>query len=181
MTIENPIAGPEKTNFTEINLSEVEKKKAPKRVVHFSDGVLEEFSTDDEELDGDNPDTQPLIDPKTLPWVPYFGYMIWWLGSRTLAVCDYLGENLAWILGITSPKFQYELDQYERMAKEEEEFEKYIKAENAGWSVNDSENNAKNIILLQPRVISNDAFDVQTDDTAGNEKLNMKRKLIAGS
>jgi len=154
MTVDNSSANSEKASFTEISLCETERKKFPKRLVYFSDGVLEEYSTDEEELDGTS-DTQPLIDPKALPWMPYFGYMMWWVGSRALAVCDYLGENLAWFLGITSPKFQYELDQYERMAKEEEEFENYIKSENAGWSINDADNTINHTIELQPQASPN--------------------------
>lgn len=45
---------------------EIGRKKSPKRLVYFSDGVLEEYSTDEEEMDGVNPDTQPLIDPVSL-------------------------------------------------------------------------------------------------------------------
>lgn len=35
--------------------------------------------------------------------------------------CDYMGEKLAWWFGITKPKFLYEIEEYERMKKEEEE------------------------------------------------------------
>ncbi|XP_035220961.1 protein FAM177A1-like isoform X2 [Stegodyphus dumicola] len=118
MTNDNPNSQSDKMSFTEINLSEIKEKKLPKRLVYFSDGILEEYSSDEDICDGECQDTQPLIDAKTLPWIPYFGYLIWWIGSRTLSVCDYLGENLAWFLGITSPKFQYELEQYEKIVKE---------------------------------------------------------------
>lgn len=33
-------------------------------------------------------------------------------------MCDYLGEKLAGLLGITSPKYQYAIDEYYRMRKE---------------------------------------------------------------
>ncbi|GFV00176.1 protein FAM177A1 [Trichonephila clavipes] len=75
----------EKTSFTEINLAELQRKKAPKRLVYFSDGILEEYSTDEDEFDNANQDAQPLIDPKTLPWIPYFGYWFWYMGSQALA------------------------------------------------------------------------------------------------
>ncbi|GIX84071.1 protein FAM177A1 [Caerostris extrusa] len=77
----------------------------------------EEYSSEEDDCDSSTKDTQPLVDPKTLTWIPYIGYMFWWVGSQTLAVCDYLGENLAWFLGITSPKFQYEIDQIEKIMK----------------------------------------------------------------
>ncbi|XP_020357005.1 protein FAM177A1 isoform X1 [Oncorhynchus kisutch] len=40
-----------------------------------------------------------------------------------LSVCDYLGERMASLFGITSPKYQYAIDEYYRMKKEEEEEE----------------------------------------------------------
>lgn len=36
--------------------------KQPKRILHFSDGVLEEYSTDEEEVDGLQKD-QTVVDP----------------------------------------------------------------------------------------------------------------------
>ncbi|GBO28125.1 hypothetical protein AVEN_125539-1 [Araneus ventricosus] len=50
-------------SFTEINLTELQRKKAPKRLVYFSDGILEEYSSDEDEVDNAAKDTQPLIDP----------------------------------------------------------------------------------------------------------------------
>ena len=44
------------------------------------------------------------------------------------AVCDYLGEKLAYFFGITSPKFQYALTELDRMQEEEKE-EEEIRAE----------------------------------------------------
>jgi hypothetical protein len=35
-----------------------------------------------------------------------------------------VGEKLAWWLGITKPKFLYEIEEYNRMKKEQEEKEK---------------------------------------------------------
>lgn len=34
------------------------------------------------------------------------------------AVCDYMGEKLASLFGITTPKYQYAIDEYYRMKKE---------------------------------------------------------------
>lgn len=36
-----------------------------------------------------------------------------------------MGEKLAWWLGITKPKFQFEIEEYKRMQKEEEEARQY--------------------------------------------------------
>ncbi|GFV00170.1 protein FAM177A1 [Trichonephila clavipes] len=79
----------------------------------------------------------------------------------SFSVCDYLGEHLAWFLGITSPKFQYEIEQFEKMAKEEEELQKHIKSENAGWST--AENNSSNTIALQPQSNSFKKDPIQQD------------------
>ncbi|XP_073751186.1 signal recognition particle subunit SRP54 isoform X3 [Callorhinus ursinus] len=38
-------------------------------------------------------------------------------------VCDFLGEKIASVLGISTPKYQYAIDEYYRMKKEEEEEE----------------------------------------------------------
>lgn len=35
-----------------------------------------------------------------------------------LSACDYVGESLANFLGITAPKYQYEIDEYNRAMEE---------------------------------------------------------------
>merc|ERR1719266_2887088 len=72
-------------------------------------------------------------DPKTLAWVPWALYLAWMAGTSTLAVCDSIGERLAWWLGITSPKYYYEIQEAKRMKKEEEERLARQDAEMAGW------------------------------------------------
>ncbi|XP_067143962.1 protein FAM177A1 isoform X1 [Centruroides vittatus] len=119
-------------NFTEVSLGE-KRRKIPKRILHFSDGQLEEYSSDDDDEFDSIKDQKPLINPKTLPWFPYLWYLTWWLGSRTLAVCDYLGEHLAYFFGITSPKYYYELQEYKRMIEEEDQEQKENLEESAGW------------------------------------------------
>ncbi|KAG1700917.1 Protein FAM177A1 [Nymphon striatum] len=128
----------------------VAKERKVKRIVHFSDGVLEEYSTDEEE-----PKTEKIkfLDPKTLAWIPYIWFHMSNLGSRTLTVCDYFGERLAWMLGITSPKFQYELDEAKRMAEEEETEKKIEDEEYAGWrEPSNSSENPSHIYVSEPRV-----------------------------
>jgi hypothetical protein len=46
------------------------------------------------------------------------------LSTLPLKACDYMGEKLAWWLGITKPKFLYEIEEYNRIKKEQEEREK---------------------------------------------------------
>ncbi|KAI1897802.1 hypothetical protein AGOR_G00087020 [Albula goreensis] len=48
---------------------------------------------------------------------------MWRAATSTVSACDYLGEKMATALGITSPKYQYAIDEYYRAKKEEEEEE----------------------------------------------------------
>lgn len=43
---------------------------------------------------------------------------VWIGGSKVLAACDYVGEKLAAALGITTPKYSYEIQQIKKMQKE---------------------------------------------------------------
>ena len=74
-----------------------------------------------------------VVDPKSLAWVPWALYLGWLAGTSTLAVCDSIGERLAWWLGITSPKYYYEIQEAKRMKREEEERLARQDAEMAGW------------------------------------------------
>ncbi|KAK7474696.1 hypothetical protein BaRGS_00034061 [Batillaria attramentaria] len=58
--------GSDGSQFTTVSLEK--KKKAPKRILHFSDGVLEEYSTDEDE---ETTPMQPPVDPKMLTWMPW--------------------------------------------------------------------------------------------------------------
>ncbi|KAH7940134.1 hypothetical protein HPB52_022049 [Rhipicephalus sanguineus] len=103
---------------------------APRKVLHFSDGVLQEDSSEEYEP----PLTAaPVVDPlaqisvvrlvhcettvvcdgglqRTLPWAPFLLHWALQLGTQALAVCDYLGEHLANWFGITAPKYRYEIE-----------------------------------------------------------------------
>ncbi|XP_064602495.1 protein FAM177A1-like [Liolophura sinensis] len=109
-----------KPEFTNISL-ETEKprkhKKPPKRILHFSDGILEEYSSSDEE---EEVVKQPVVDPKTLRWLPWMWYYFMHAATGTLSVADKCGEKLAWFFGITSPKYQAAIDEYYRLKEEEE-------------------------------------------------------------
>jgi len=113
------------------------KKRIPKRVLHFSDGILEEYSTDEEEIEErkkeEKEKQQQVTDPSTMSWIPWLVYLAWMASTRTLSVADAAGEKLAWWLGITSPKYYYEIQEAKRMQKEEEERKERQDAEMAGW------------------------------------------------
>ncbi|KAL7992519.1 hypothetical protein Chor_016775, partial [Crotalus horridus] len=59
----------------------------------------------------------------TLTWGPYLWFQMLRVATSTLSVCDFLGEKIASVLGISTPKYQYAIDEYYRMKKEEEEEE----------------------------------------------------------
>ncbi|XP_046625003.1 protein FAM177A1-like [Neodiprion virginianus] len=121
---------------------EPRKTKKPKRVIHCSDGTLEEYSSGDES-DGQKAKVElPVVDPKTLTWFPWIWYQTTWVGSKTLSACDYVGESLANFFGITSPKFQFEINEYYRMKAEEAEAQRKEDLEMGGWT----ENNRNNLV-----------------------------------
>nr|XP_020477619.1 protein FAM177A1 isoform X1 [Monopterus albus] len=104
-----------------------ERVKVPRRTIHFASGeTMEEYSTDEEE---EEEEQQPLkkdvtaVDPSKLTWGPYVWFQMWRMATSTISVCDYMGESLASLFGITTPKYQYAIDEYYRMKKEEEEEE----------------------------------------------------------
>lgn len=53
-------------------------------------------------------------------------------GNTMLAACDYVGESIAAFLGITTPKYSYELEQFKKMQEEKAKAEKEEK-EVGGW------------------------------------------------
>ncbi|XP_049825853.1 protein FAM177A1 isoform X2 [Aethina tumida] len=100
--------------------------KQPKRILHFSDGVLEEYSTDEEEVDGLQKDQTV----STLSWGPWFWYKAWAAGTSTLTFLDATGEFLASVLGITTPRYYFELEEYKRREEQKEK----RKEQEQGWS-----------------------------------------------
>lgn len=50
---------------------------------------------------------------ETLTWGPWLWYKTITASSKTLRACDYAGEKLAKFFGITTPKYEYEIDVYE--------------------------------------------------------------------
>lgn len=95
------------------------KVKIPRRLIHCSDGILEEYSSDED--DNDAEEEYQLPNPATLSWLGYAWYLTLKTAFGGLAVADYLGEKFAYWLGITSPKFEYELNQLRREAIEDSE------------------------------------------------------------
>ncbi|KAK3702771.1 hypothetical protein RRG08_042755 [Elysia crispata] len=103
------------TTSFDMDLSSANKTKVPKRVLHFSDGILEEYSSDDSD---DSEDITVKVNPSSLNWGPWCFYYISGAARLTLSVADYCGERLAWFLGITTPKYQYAINEHKRIQKE---------------------------------------------------------------
>ncbi|AWP19728.1 putative protein FAM177A1-like [Scophthalmus maximus] len=100
-----------------------QREKVPRRIIHFSSGeTMEEYSTDEE--DGE-PERKDLLsspgDASKMTWGPYFWFHMWRAATSTVSACDYLGERMASLFGITSAKYQYAIDEYYRIKKEREE------------------------------------------------------------
>ncbi|XP_063078505.1 protein FAM177A1-like isoform X2 [Engraulis encrasicolus] len=104
------------------------KEKPPRRIIHFSSGeTMEEYSTDEEEEEDEKePEKKDLLSPvdtSTLTWGPYVWFQMWRAATSTISACDYLGERMASLFGITTAKYQYAIDEYYRIKKEKEEEE----------------------------------------------------------
>ncbi|XP_075977092.1 protein FAM177A1 [Anticarsia gemmatalis] len=101
----------------------------PARVLHFSDGVDEEIEEENvSELQSKPP--EPDVDPKTLTWGPWFSHYAWKSGTKVLNAVDVAGESLAGFFGITTPKYQIEISEYERVQEEKRKMDE----ESAGWT-----------------------------------------------
>ncbi|XP_061599358.1 protein FAM177A1 [Cololabis saira] len=117
------------TDFESVEIGEPvgRRGKVPRRTIHFASGeTMEEYSTEEEEEEEEEEshkkDVIP-VDPSALTWGPYFWFQTWRMATSTISVCDYMGERLASLFGITTPKYQYAIDEYYRIKKEEEEEE----------------------------------------------------------
>lgn len=52
--------------------------------------------------------------------------------SRVLSACDFVGEKFASFLGITTPKYDYEIEHFKKIQQEKEN-EKKEQLETGGW------------------------------------------------
>ncbi|KAL0969708.1 hypothetical protein UPYG_G00231180 [Umbra pygmaea] len=125
MDTEKSSSGVKEFESVELGDVGVKKQKVPRRTIYFASGeTMEEYSTDEEEEEVQaSVAVKTSADPSKLTWGPYFFFHMWRMATSTISVCDYLGERMASFFGITSPKYQYAIDEYYRMKKEEEEEE----------------------------------------------------------
>ncbi|KAK1128908.1 hypothetical protein K0M31_020044 [Melipona bicolor] len=139
-------------DLTEIILNEsvdtdIQHRKSlrrPKRVLHFSDGDLEEYSEDETDAPPVNT-TVTQVDPKTLDWLPWAWYQTTSIGSKVLDGCDYVGEWLAGFFGITAPKYQFEINEFYRLHALESEILRKQDLEMGGWNEHNKNNLVNNV------------------------------------
>lgn len=98
---------------------------------------------------------------KRLTWGPWIMHYAAAGGTKAVEYCDYVGETLADFLGITTPKYQLELSEYERM----EAAKKKLEEESAGW-VNNNGENGTTLVTLQPTVLPTIEKSEVDDDNA---------------
>lgn len=65
-----------------------------------------------------------------MTWGPWLTYRTLRAGTTVLSICDYLGESLASLFGITTPKYLREIEESRR-----QRFEEQVKldSEYGGW------------------------------------------------
>lgn len=124
---------------TDTDAQDNKSLKRPKRVLHFSDGDLEEYSED--ETDSSNANKMiNEIDPKSLTWIPWAWHQTTWIGGKVLDGCDCVGEWLAGFFGITAPKYQFEINEFYRLRALENEMIHRQSLEMGGWNENHKNN-----------------------------------------
>ncbi|KAK2856511.1 hypothetical protein Q5P01_005246 [Channa striata] len=138
-----PLRDFESVELRDLDTREEPKEKVPRRIIHFASGeTMEEYSTDEEEGEDKEAERKDLLSSPVdavrskMTWGPYFWFHMWRAATSTISACDYLGERMASLFGITSAKYQYAIDEYYRMKKErEEEREENRLSEEAGRSL----------------------------------------------
>ncbi len=129
-----------------MNSEPKKEEKTPKRIIHFCDGEVAEYSSDEDEVrDRGTSSTKMVhIDPvskfsenskwpkfwqffedfffyfllqSSLGWVDWLRFKSSVVGNAAINVCDYLGDSLSSFFGITTPKYQFEIDHFNMMKK----------------------------------------------------------------
>ncbi|XP_072284530.1 protein FAM177A1 [Pyxicephalus adspersus] len=168
--------------FESVELGDVKKKKKiPRRIIHFASGeTMEEYSTDEEEELQEKRDLLPTIDPSKLTWGPYLWFYMLRVATSTLSVCDFLGEKIASVLGVSTPKYQYAIDEYYRMQKEvEEEEEENEMSERAEKQYQEQQQSGNSAQTQQPEATTsfvNISFVMEGEDAVN---LAQKQELSA--
>ncbi|XP_055845391.1 protein FAM177B [Episyrphus balteatus] len=86
----------EENSRTVVNL------QTPKKLLHFSDGVMEEYSDSEDECDTVMKNSEECVNVKDLQWAPYMRFKANKMGTKVLSGIDYVGGGLATFFGITA-------------------------------------------------------------------------------
>ncbi|XP_072266031.1 protein FAM177B-like isoform X3 [Pyxicephalus adspersus] len=106
----------------EVELADVEKKRLPRRIIHFVSGeTMEEYSTEEEEEEEDQRIDFHNVD--TMSWITYLQFWLLRVTTTAFFTCDYLGGKLANLFGLNSPKYQYAIDEYTRAQEQDSDDE----------------------------------------------------------
>ncbi|XP_069810807.1 protein FAM177B isoform X2 [Dendropsophus ebraccatus] len=105
----------------EVELGDVEKKRVPRRIIHFASGeTMEEYSTEEEEEEEEERRIDfRNVDTAQMSWRTYVQFWILRIATTAFFTCDYLGGRLATLFGLNSPKYQYAIDEYQRAQEED--------------------------------------------------------------
>ncbi|XP_055716734.1 uncharacterized protein LOC129810347 [Phlebotomus papatasi] len=117
---------------SDVNLS----IKKPKRVLHFSDGILEEFSDTEDEVDQNKNKVLDVlsVDESQMDWPTWMIHKAARTKDTVVSGCEYVGEALASFLGITTSKFDLEYEEYKRREEEKAREDR----ESQGWQTNEN-------------------------------------------
>ncbi|XP_055911379.1 protein FAM177B [Eupeodes corollae] len=83
------------------NTTAVVNLQAPKKLLYFSDGVMEEYSDSEDECDAAGKNTEECVNVKDLEWAPYMRFKANKMGTKVLSGIDYVGGGLASFFGLT--------------------------------------------------------------------------------
>lgn len=109
----------------EVELADMEKKRLPRRIIHFASGeVIEEYSTEEEEEEEEDQRIDfRNVDTTQMSWITYIQFWIIRVATTAFYTCDFLGGKLANLFGLNSPKYQYAIDEYNRAQEEDSDEE----------------------------------------------------------
>lgn len=172
-TMETDKSGDGSTHLEMQDMSQ-KKVKVPRRTIFFASGeTMEEYSTDEEEeVEPVQKDVLP-VDTSKMTWGPYVWFQMWRMATSTVSVCDYMGEKLASLFGITTPKYQYAIDEYYRIKKEEEEEEEENRlAEEAEQQFNQSRQNDPATLQQPESSFVHMDFDIERDHCSDSQDRN---------
>ncbi|XP_063297495.1 protein FAM177B [Pelobates fuscus] len=127
-------------------LEDVEKHRVPRRIIHFASGeTIEEYSTEEEEEDEEEHVDFKSVDTTQMTWGTYTKFWVLRVATYVFFTCDFLGGKLASLFGLNAPKYQYAIDEYNRMQDESDDED----GEDVTDQKPDNALNEKHIIMSQ--------------------------------